>query len=192
MLSHDDETSKRELALYIEHSAKLYNHTKSIVANLDRKVKAGKYDGRLSPKLWRYLVDEGAKAYAREFATIGEASRLFPTGVRMALAEDMAREYEKDARTRGLTIDDERHLCHSCAQHEVKDIEARGQHLRANAHASFTGKRAQLHPGTDLWIRGARYGEVVGVTGNLYKIKLDTTGKVVKVKPTDVYQFFDK
>lgn len=195
MLSHDDETSKRELALYIENSSRLYNQTKSIVANLDRKVKAGKYDSRLSPKLWRYLVDEGAKAYTREYGSrLGtkEASRLFPTGVRMALAEDMAREYEADARTRGLTIDDDRHLCHSCAQHEAKDMKEEGQHLRAEAHGSFKGKRAQLHPGTDWWMRGARYGEVVGVTGNLYKIKLDATGKVVKVKPTDVYQFFDK
>lgn len=193
-----DKAAMRELSLYIENEGRLYNQTKSIVANLDKKVRAGKYDGRLAPKLWLYLVDAGAVMYVqtvegkRRADDARVARQHFPTELRRALAEEMAREYEKEARTRGLTIDDDRHLCHSCAQHEVKDMKEEGQHLRSEAHASFKGKRAQLHPGTDWWMRGARYGEVVGVTGNLYKIKLDATGKVVKVKPTDVYQFFDK
>jgi len=27
-----------------------------------------------------------------------------------------------------------------------------------------TGDRVELHPGTDLWMRGARFGEVIGIS----------------------------
>lgn len=38
------------------------------------------------------------------------------------------------------------------------------------------GDRIELHPGTDLWMRGARFGEVVGTSitpNDRVKIKLD-------------------
>ena len=42
---------------------------------------------------------------------------------------------------------------------------------------TFTiGDRIELHPGTDLWMRGARYGEVVGLSltkDDRVRIKLD-------------------
>jgi len=39
-----------------------------------------------------------------------------------------------------------------------------------------TGDRVELHPGTDLWMRGARYGTVIGssITPNdRVKVELD-------------------
>jgi hypothetical protein len=35
------------------------------------------------------------------------------------------------------------------------------------------GERVELHPGTDLWARGARYGEVVNERGGTYFIRMD-------------------
>lgn len=38
------------------------------------------------------------------------------------------------------------------------------------------GDRVELHPGTDLWMRGARYGVVVGMSStpnDRVKVKLD-------------------
>jgi hypothetical protein len=38
------------------------------------------------------------------------------------------------------------------------------------------GDRVELHPGTDLWMRGARYGEVVGTSltpNDRVRVKLD-------------------
>ena len=44
------------------------------------------------------------------------------------------------------------------------------------------GKRVELHPGTDLWMRGARYGTVLNVTSKgLYRVKLDKWPKVITV-----------
>lgn len=43
------------------------------------------------------------------------------------------------------------------------------------------GTRVQLHPATDLWMRGARFGEVIAVGRTTAKIMLDS-GKIVRVK----------
>lgn len=66
------------------------------------------------------------------------------------------------------------------------------------------GDRVQLHPATDHWMRGDRYGTIVGVkrvydpepellrrapnrvTG--YRVKLDKSGKIVRVHPDNVLE----
>ena len=51
------------------------------------------------------------------------------------------------------------------------------------------GTRVELHPGTDAWMRGDRYGEIVGTstqraTGTiLFKIKMDKSNRTLKVHP---------
>lgn len=35
------------------------------------------------------------------------------------------------------------------------------------------GTRVQLHPATDLWMRGARFGSIVAVRGEVATVKLD-------------------
>ena len=52
--------------------------------------------------------------------------------------------------------------------------------------ADFTiGTRVQLHPATDLWMMGARYGTVVKVTRTRVHVKLDT-GRTVAMAPTNI------
>ena len=44
------------------------------------------------------------------------------------------------------------------------------------------GDRVELHPGTDLWTRGARYGDVVGLSltpNDRVRVKIDRTGRKV-------------
>jgi hypothetical protein len=44
------------------------------------------------------------------------------------------------------------------------------------------GDRVELHPGTDLWMRGARYGDVVGVRltpNDRVIVKIDRTGRKI-------------
>lgn len=54
------------------------------------------------------------------------------------------------------------------------------------AAKQMVGARVELHPGLDLWVRGARFGVVVGhVRGTAkVRVKLDATGKTVKL-PAD-------
>ena len=48
--------------------------------------------------------------------------------------------------------------------------------------------RVQLHPATDLWMRGARYGEVVKLGTKYAHIKLDATGKIVHISPDNLIE----
>lgn len=53
------------------------------------------------------------------------------------------------------------------------------------------GDRVEVHPGTDLWMRGARYGEVVGTSltpQDRVKVKLDKTGARVWSGPEDMFR----
>jgi len=52
------------------------------------------------------------------------------------------------------------------------------------AHEDFIGRRVELHPGHDLWMRGARYGTVRKVEGDTLVIKMDHSAvkKLVRVR----------
>ncbi len=45
------------------------------------------------------------------------------------------------------------------------------------------GTRVQLHPGTDLWAQGARFGTVTRTTRQRVYVRLDRTGRVVALAP---------
>jgi hypothetical protein len=55
--------------------------------------------------------------------------------------------------------------------------------------STFTvGDRIELHPGCDLWVRGARFGTVVGLSltpADRVKVKLDRTGEKLWSCPAD-------
>lgn len=48
------------------------------------------------------------------------------------------------------------------------------------------GTRVQMHPATDLWMRGARYGDVVKVGRKYLVVKLDALPKLVRVHPDNL------
>lgn len=48
------------------------------------------------------------------------------------------------------------------------------------------GERVELHPATDLFMRGARYGTVVFIGRRLVSVALDVTGRSVKFQPQNL------
>lgn len=91
-----DEHAMQELELYLENTGELHNQKKSIIENLQRKMKSGRYDPQLAPKLWMYWVDAGAKGYVKEFGGPGDSVQMmFPRPLRMALATQLAAHYEQ-------------------------------------------------------------------------------------------------
>ena len=51
-----------------------------------------------------------------------------------------------------------------------------------DGHGYTVGDRVELHPGTDLWKRGARYGDVVGLhltPNDRVIVKVDRTGRKI-------------
>ena len=90
-----DEHASRELELFIDNDADLYRQqTVPIMKNLVRKIKAGKYDSFKAVKLWGYLMEAGAKKYAKEFSTGTDWNVLFSKATRDATALRYARQFE--------------------------------------------------------------------------------------------------
>lgn len=53
------------------------------------------------------------------------------------------------------------------------------------------GKRVELHPGTDAWMRGDRYGTVIAVgNNNTLRVKMDRSGRTFRV-PRDSVNVVD-
>ena len=48
------------------------------------------------------------------------------------------------------------------------------------------GQRVQLHPGTDRWMMGDRYGIVIKMGRRLVHVKLDVSGQTRKFHPSNI------
>ena len=88
-----DEHAETELKLYIQNDRDLYRQQiVPIIKNVQRRMKKGTYDHAKAPKLWMYLVDNGAKKYVKEFG--GDDKRDFPKDLRLSIANEFANEYK--------------------------------------------------------------------------------------------------
>jgi hypothetical protein len=47
-------------------------------------------------------------------------------------------------------------------------------------------QRVELHPATDAWLSGDRFGKIVKVGRTLYHVKMDRSGKTRKVSPRNI------
>ena len=94
-----DNAAARELVLYTTNDADLYRQqVQPIIKNLARKMQKGVYNAELAVKLWRYLADNGAKKYAKEFATPGEQGLIFTPATRDIAARDLRDYYDEHVR----------------------------------------------------------------------------------------------
>lgn len=49
------------------------------------------------------------------------------------------------------------------------------------------GTRVELHPATDLWMRGARFGEVIAIGRKFLHVKLDASPRrVITIAPRNI------
>ena len=69
---------------------------------------------------------------------------------------------------------------------------------------SRVGKRVQLHPATDRWMRGDKYGEIVAVStrsrsyldprdprnGHTFTVLMDRSGQRIKVAEGNIVEVF--
>ena len=87
-----DERMVDELKLFIDNDGQLYKQRLiPIVKNIQKKMKSGKYDHKKAPKLWKYLVDDGAKKYQKEFPGV-----KFSRQEKDAVAQEFADEYKDE------------------------------------------------------------------------------------------------
>ena len=57
---------------------------------------------------------------------------------------------------------------------------------------SRVGMRAELHPATDAWMRGDRYGDIVSVSKRTrsFRIRMDRSGKILTVSEGNIAKIF--
>jgi len=69
---------------------------------------------------------------------------------------------------------------------------------------SRIGMRAELHPATDAWMRGDRYGDIVSVSkrsrsfldprdprnGHTFRIRMDRSGRTLTVSEGNIFRVF--
>lgn len=93
-----DTQAADELRLYMENDFGIWegNQKKSIEKNLALKMKKGKYDAALAPKIWMYLVDGAAQKYVKEFGSGRDrVDSMFNKATRMQVASELAQEFEQ-------------------------------------------------------------------------------------------------
>lgn len=90
-----DEHGARELVLFIENDRDLQvRQAQYIIKNLATKKVRSKYEHEPAVKAFGYLVDAGAKKYAKEFG--GTWHQLFNANTRRAAAEELVRDFEAE------------------------------------------------------------------------------------------------
>ena len=62
-------------------------------------MKKGTYDHLKAPKLWMYLVDNGAKKYVKAYG--GDVKTMFPKDLRKSVAVEFANEYRAEIEIQG-------------------------------------------------------------------------------------------
>lgn len=84
--------ASRELELYIDNDADLYRQqTTPILKNLATKMARGIYDKAKAEKMWMYLMDAGAKKYAKEHGEGRQWNAIFSVADR----KDTARRFNE-------------------------------------------------------------------------------------------------
>lgn len=97
-----DPHAAEELMLYLENDFELWegNQKKSIEKNLAQKMKKGRYDSALAPKIWMYLVEAAAKKYIKDHGTPGDRiDSVFNKATRMQVADRLAKQFEGEIKT---------------------------------------------------------------------------------------------
>jgi len=93
-----DDAIVAELVQFTENDGQLYrSQGLPIIKNLTAKKASGKYNHAGAVKLYGYLMESGAKKYAKELGD-GPASwsRIFPPAIRRAAAEEFAKSFEAE------------------------------------------------------------------------------------------------
>jgi hypothetical protein len=95
-----DKVTARELELFINNDGDLHRQQHvPILKNLMTKHAQGRYDRNAAVKLFMYLVDAGAKKYAREHGSRdAKWHQMFPKAERTHVAQSLRDDFEDEAK----------------------------------------------------------------------------------------------
>ena len=88
-----DKDVLEDLDVFMENTGSLDSKKMTIINNLKRKIESGSYDANQAPRAWMHWIEDGIKAYAREFSV--NPRSMFPMDLKNALADRLAKRYEE-------------------------------------------------------------------------------------------------
>jgi hypothetical protein len=91
-----DKIAAEEIELWIDNTQQLYNQKMAIAKNLVNKMAAGKYDSKLAPKIFIYLIQNADKHY-NKYQGSRKTGYMLDVATRKWLAEEMAARFYQEA-----------------------------------------------------------------------------------------------
>src|SRR5271157_4154621 len=167
-----------ELKLFTENDGDIYRQqTSMILKNLATKKASGKYDHDKAVDMFMHLAETGAQKYAREFGGPGTSwHEMFPKDIRRIVATEWRNEFEAEHANGAYDNLLPKKYQPGPARHaaETKRLAAMG---------FYKGERVSMHPATDAFMMGDRYGTVAKVGKSKIHVKMDRSGKTRLVLP---------
>jgi hypothetical protein len=93
-----DTTAGDELELYIDNDQPLYRQWETITANIAKHKARGNYSHERAVDGYMYLVDAGAKKYAKEWDSASNWNTMFDSATRRYVAGEYAKSFEQNLR----------------------------------------------------------------------------------------------
>jgi hypothetical protein len=179
-MEFDNHGLAQELKLYTENDGDIYRQQiQPILKNLATKAARGIYKHEGGAKLFMYLTETGAKKYAREFGGPGATwHEMFPIAIRRVVADEWASEFEVEYKNGSYES-----MLPKKYQAANVEKSQKGQAARLATMGWYVGQRASMHPATDAFMMGDRYGDVVKVEKTKIHVKMDRSGKTRLVSP---------
>jgi len=91
-----DQRAADELKLFIDNDGQIYGQGRMYRAALEKRMQKGQFSIVLAAKGFEWIVDEGAKKYAKDFG--GTWNTLFSPATRKQVAKEMAEEWANEYR----------------------------------------------------------------------------------------------
>ena len=166
-----------ELKLFTENDSDIYRQqTSMILKNLAAKKASGKYDHDRAVDMFMYLAESGARKYVKEFGGPQASWNVtFPKDIRHLVASEWRDEFEAEYANGAY----DRLL----PKKYQADKGQPAQEKRLATMGFYVGQRVSMHPATDAFMMGDRYGEVVKVGKSKIHVKMDRSGKTRLVLP---------
>jgi hypothetical protein len=182
-MGFDEQGLANELKLFTENDGDIYRQQiQPILKNLATKAAKGIYRHDLGAKLFMYLTETGAKKYAQEFGGLGAAwHELFPIAIRRIVADEWATEFEAEYKNGSYDS-----MLPKKYQASNVEKSQKAQEARLAAMGWYVGQRVSMHPATDAFMMGDRYGNVVKVGKTKIHVKMDRSGKTRLVLPKNL------
>jgi hypothetical protein len=188
-----------ELKLFTENDGDIYRQqTSMILKNLAAKKASGRYDHDRAVDMFMHLAETGARKYLQEFGGLDVKSHLvrlphptwhevFPKDIRRIVASEWRDEFEVEYANGAYEALLPKKYQGLLGQGHLASQSQTALHTALTARLAglgfHLGERVSMHPATDAFMMGDRYGTVAKIGKSKIHVKMDKSGRTRLVLP---------